>query len=79
MSHSKGLNAVAAALSTMQQEAVADGHAMLALLLQLARDEALEERARREDAETEAACRPPPSNVIPFPVRGDGAGRRARA
>jgi hypothetical protein len=70
------LLAIAARLEAMREQAVADAHPMLALLLQLARDEAKEELARR-------SRKPRPSrtatSVILFPARRLAKRRAARA
>jgi hypothetical protein len=76
----KSLTTVAEDLDHMRAAAVADGHPMLALLLQLARDEAKEENDRQAPKQTKKAKRPQlPSNVIPFPVQRIRNRRRLRA
>ena len=71
------LKAVAAELERMRAHAIADAHPMLALLLQLARDEANEELAKRT-----AKPKPKPaaktSNVIRFPRKRLAKRRNAR-
>jgi hypothetical protein len=71
------LKTVAAELERMRAHAIADAHPMLALLLQLARDEAKEELAKRT-----AKPRPKPaqkaSNVIRFPRKHLAKRRNAR-
>jgi hypothetical protein len=63
------LTNVAEDLDRMRSDAVAEGHPMLALLLQLAHDEAKEELDRQEPKKTRKARRPElPSNIIPFPA-----------
>jgi hypothetical protein len=56
------LSSTAAALERLRQECDARGHAMLAHLLELARDEAEDEMMLRP----EARLREPASNVIPI-------------
>lgn len=60
------LKDVAEDLDRMRADAVAEAHPMLALLLQLARDEAREE-LERQAPEAKARHLAPASNVIPFP------------
>jgi len=60
------LKSVAAELDRMRVDAVADSHPMLALLLQLARDEANEELTKRM-AKPKQKAAAKASNVIRFP------------
>ena len=72
------LSEVAEDLDRMRADAVAELHPMLALLLQLARDEAKEECERQAPKKARKPRRPAlPSNVIPFPV--DRMRQRKRA
>jgi hypothetical protein len=70
---------VAEDLDRMRSDAVAEGHPMLALLLQLAHDEAKEELGRQEPKRPRKARPKLPSNVIPFPVQRLRNRVRARA
>jgi hypothetical protein len=74
------LKDVAEDLDRMRADAVAERHPMLALLLQLARDEAKEELDRQQPKKPRKPRRPAlPSNVIPFPVQRARNGARRRA
>ena len=65
----QSLNDVAEELDRMRAAAVGASHPMLALLLQLARDEAKEEHDRRAPKKQRKAKPALPSNVIPFPLQ----------
>ena len=65
----QSLTEIAEELDRMRAAAVADSHPMLALLLQLARDEAKEEDDRRTPKKARKAKPQLPSNVIPFPLQ----------
>jgi hypothetical protein len=67
---------IAAALDAMREQAIADAQPMLALLLQLARDEAKEELARRRRKPRPAKTA---TNVILFPTHRLAKRRDARA
>ena len=71
------LKAVAAELDRMRANAVADSHPMLALLLQLARDEANEELSKRT-AKPKQKAAAKASNVICFPRKRLAKRRNAR-
>jgi hypothetical protein len=71
------LKAVAVELERMRADAVASSHPMLALLLQLARDEAREELAKRT-AKPKRKPAAKASNVIRFPRKRLARRRNAR-
>jgi hypothetical protein len=71
------LTATPDVLERMRARAVGDGHLMLALLLQLARDEAKEALGRSAAAEEPTNI--PASNVIRFPRKRLARRRNARA
>ena len=71
------LQTLAAKLDSMRADAVASSHPMLALLLQLARDEAHEELAKRT-AKPKRKAAAKASNVIRFPRKRLARRRNAR-